>query len=297
MKRFVTLVAAVALVAPLAACGPRDRTGADGGPRPPAGASAEAATDALDELEALIGDVDAALTQADAHASADDDGAGTSPARFSPAQAAAPAPGEETVEGLKTALTARIDLRLAALDRERAAVTNARALTDSHRATLTGIIDESRTGLEALKAKVAGETTVAALRDDAKSMVDDYRVFLLVGPQVRLTIAGDVGAHAIERATKAQERLAEAVEQKKAGGADTSAAETDLAEMAAAIDRARAALDGQVEELLAIQPGPDGASIAEGVASVRRELGTCRRELRTAVAEGRSVVAFLRAGR
>ncbi len=291
----MTLVAAVALVAPLAACGPRDRTGANGGP-PPA-VPAEAAVAALDELEALIGEVDAALTQADAHASADDDGAGTSPARFSPAEAAAPAPGEQTVEGLKTALTARIDLRLAALDRERAAVTNARALTDSHRASLTGIIDAARAGLEALKAKVAGETTIAALRADAKSMVDDYRVFMLVGPQVRLTIAGDVGARAIERATKAHERLAAAVEQKKAGGADAGAAETDLAEMAAAIDRARAALNGQVEQLLGMKPGPDGAAIAEGVASVRRELGTARRELRTAVAEGRSVVAFLRARR
>jgi hypothetical protein len=204
------------------------------------------------------------------------------------------AAADETVPGVKAALTARIDLRLAALDRDLAAITAAQHLTEAHRDQLSTVVNDASAGLTDLKAQVAQETTLPGVRAAAESMVHDYRVFLLVGPQVRLTIAGDTEQFAIDKAQQAHDTLADQVAGKKAAGTDTTAAETDLAEMQAAIDAARTRLDGQVATLLAIEPGPDAVAIRSAVAAVRQALGHTRADLQTARSEGLAVRAFLR---
>ena len=201
---------------------------------------------------------------------------------------------EPTLASAKAELTRRIDLRLAALKRDDAALVAAKHLTDAHETTLRALVAQDTTGLTALKTKVAGETTAAALRADAASMVNDYRVFLLVGPKVRLTIAGDAEQDGITRAQTAHDKLVDLVAKAKAGGKDTTAAEQDLVDMQAAITKASSDLNGQVTALLAIQAGPDAAAIRAAVASVRRALGVVRADLRTAVAEAKKVTAFLR---
>jgi hypothetical protein len=209
---------------------------------------------------------------------------------------AAPAHAADTtgLDRLRAEVTHRIDLRLGALTRFDAHLTGARYLTDTHVTTLRNLVATERSGLTELRTTVAGESTLAALRADAKSMVQDYRVYLLVGRQVRLTGAADAGQRAISRLSDAYDRLADKLAQAKEDGADTTAAEANLAEGTAALARARADLDGQVEKLLAIKPGPDAAAITAAVNSVRTALGTCRTDLRTAIAEARHVRTFLK---
>jgi hypothetical protein len=222
-------------------------------------------------------------------------GATAGPVAAAPARSGVTAAvAADPVAELKASVTARIDLRLAALDRFDADITAARRLTDAHRSQLSTVVSTDVSGLTALKTKVAGETTVAALHDDAASMVNDYRVYTLVGPQVRLTIAGDVEDLAIGKAQDAHDKLADLVAQKKAAGTDTTTAEQDLADMQAAIDAAKGHLDGQVAALLAIQPSPDGAAMKNAVTAVRIALESTHSDLRTAVSKGRAVLQFLR---
>jgi hypothetical protein len=194
----------------------------------------------------------------------------------------------------KAAITHRIDLRLAALHQFDFTLNHAAHLTDAHRGTLHTLISRDLSGLTALKTKVAGETTADALRADAASMINDYRVFILVGPKVRLTIVGDDETAAIARLTTAHDKLAALVAKAKAGGVDTSAAEQNLADMQAAITKAQGDLAGQIDKLLAIQPGPDAQAINDQVSAVRTALRATRADLRTALAEARQVRDFLR---
>lgn len=201
---------------------------------------------------------------------------------------------DPTLPGLKTALTHRIDLRLAALAKDTTVVNGAKNLTAADKSTLTSLIGQDTTGLTALRTKVAGQTTVDALKADATSMVDDYRIFLLVGPKVRLAVAGDAETVAGDRLQDAHDRLATQVAAAKAAGHDTSAAEAELSDMQAAIDRAGKDGDGQVATLLAIQAGPDGTAITAKVTGVRQALSSARTDLRTALADGKKVAAFLK---
>jgi phosphotransferase system HPr-like phosphotransfer protein len=206
--------------------------------------------------------------------------------------AAVAAPDDLTT--LKAAVSARIDLRLAALSKDTAAITAAKHLTDGDKSTLTSLISADTTAMNSLKTKVAGETTAAGVKADATSMVNDYRIFILVGPKVRLTIAGDGEAAAITKLQTVHDKLADLVAKAKAAGKDTTAAEQDLADMAASITKAQGSLSGQVAAVLAIQPGPDGAGIRAKVATVRAGIGTTRASLKTAVADAKKVTAFLK---
>jgi len=150
---------------------------------------------------------------------------------------------------VKKAVTDRIDKRLAALEKFGATLGKAEKVQSAHRATLTALIGDQTSGLTALKTKVAGETTAEAVKTDAKSMVNDFRVFVLTGPKVRLTAAID----------------------------------TELAVAAKLGDKGDAAektLAGQVDKLLAIQPGPDGDAIRDQVKPVRAAAHTARTELK-----------------
>jgi hypothetical protein len=206
-----------------------------------------------------------------------------------PAQADDPA-----LAVLKADVTKRIDLRLAALAKDTVTINAAKHLAAADKTTLTNLDSQDTAAMTALKTKVAGETTAAAVKADATSMVNDYRIFILVGPKVRLTIAGDAEHDAITRLQTAHDKLAGLVAKAKTAGHDTTAAEQNLADMAAAITKATTDTNGQVATVLAIQPGPDGAGIRAKVAAVRAALGTGRTDLKSAVADAKKVTAFLK---
>jgi len=186
-------------------------------------------------------------------------------------------------------VTARIDLRLKALDKGDALLDRKKHVTDAHRSTLSALIDADRTGLTALREKVAGETTVDGVKADATSMINDYRIFILVAPKLRLTAAGDREAAAIERLRKVHDKLAALVAKAKAAGRATGPAEAALTVMQNSINKASNGLTGQVDALLALQPGPDGDAIRASVAKIRKTLGDVRSDLRTAVAAAKKV--------
>jgi hypothetical protein len=164
------------------------------------------------------------------------------------AASAAPAQGK-SLDVAKKAVTTRIDQRLAALKKFSAALSGAKQVQPGHRATLTSLINEQTTDLTALKGKVGGETTGAAVKTDAKAMVDDFRVFILTGPKVRLTAAIDT-------------------EQVVAGKVGTRATPIGTG------------LDGKVDTLLAIKPGPDGDAIRAQVKTVRDAAKSARTSLK-----------------
>jgi hypothetical protein len=163
---------------------------------------------------------------------------------------AAAAPAAKPLDVAKRAVTARIDLRLAALQKFSVTLGQAKQVQSGHRATLTALLKEQTTDLTALRGKVGGETTGAAVKTDAQAMVDDFRVFILTGPKVRLTAAIDT-------------------EQVVAG------------QLGAKADPVKDGLDGRVDTLLAIKPGPDGDAIRAQVKTIRDAAKSARTSLKS----------------
>jgi hypothetical protein len=165
---------------------------------------------------------------------------------------ASAAPTDRGVDAVKKAVTTRIDKRLAALKKFDTALAGAKQVQAAHRSTLDGLIDDQTAGLTTLRAKVQQETTRAALKTDAKAMVQDYRVFLLTGPKVRLTAAIDTELAAADRLRKGDN-----------------------------VDEVEKSLSGKVDALLALKPGPDGDAIKASVQTIRKSAKDARATLKS----------------
>jgi hypothetical protein len=213
---------------------------------------------------------------------------------IAPASPTSAASADTVLDTAKKVTTARIDGRLATLKAEGLAVRAAARLSASHKATLEGILAGSTSGLEALRAKVQGETTLDAVKADTRAMVDDYRVYLLVTPQVRLTIVADVEAASIVVLQDAHATLAAAIEAAQQAGKDVSAAKEQLAVLGTQIDAAKTGLAGVADGLLKVEPGPDEAAIRSAVNAARSELLSVRSSIRQAAAAAKATRDLLR---
>ena len=189
----------------------------------------------------------------------------------------------------------RINLRLATLTSLNGAIGAAANLSAADESTLASLISADKIGLTALKARTDAETTVAAVRSDAHAMIDDYRVYLLVVPKVRFTVAADAETASVTKLRTVHDVLAKVASQLAAGGKDTSTETAQLATMARQLDAAASALTGQVATLLAIQPGPNGDAIHAQVVAVRSAVRGARDRLRASVVLAKRVRAELAA--
>ena len=211
------------------------------------------------------------------------------------ASAASAAPTQDALGVAKHTVETKIDARLAQLAQLQHQVDGSKNLTDGDRSALDTILANEVSGLTALRSKVESETTTAAVAADAKSMIDDYRVYVVVTPQVHLTIAADVGEHAVEVANdKIAPKLDAAIAQAQANGKDVTKAQADDDAFKAAVAAAAADLDGQSATLLAQEPHGYPAN-HQTFLDARAKIADARAKLAEARTDAHNVVEDLRA--
>jgi len=195
--------------------------------------------------------------------------------------------GAAALTKAKATVTDGITDRLTTLGKLQSALAGYKDVSDSARGTLTQVLSSDVSGLTALKAKVAGETTVAAVRADGKAMIDDYRVYILVAPKVHLTHALDVEGTALAKLVKVHDALAGRLAADPA--ADTAANKALLADMTSSIQAAQGQTDGKDAGLLALKPGPDGKALTAAVKGVSGSAKTARDDIKKAVSDAKQV--------
>jgi predicted RND superfamily exporter protein len=152
----------------------------------------------------------------------------------------------------QASVTKQLDVRLGTLQQLTAAVNHSSTVLAAHKATLLSLYATDTAGLTDLKAKVAGDTTVAQVKADATTMVHTYRVYLVVVPMTILTLRADGTAAAADKlAVKVKEA------QTKANGTRA----VRLAKAAADLTKAADSSQAAATSALAVTP----AQIAKGV--------------------------------
>jgi hypothetical protein len=202
---------------------------------------------------------------------------------------------DRTLENTQAVVYCEVDRRLDAIDRLHALVDNADVLTAAHAASLTTILDGSASGLTALRARIAADTTVASATADVRRIFTDYRVYVLVSRQVLLVRADDGVGVAADRLATAAGQLESAIEQAESNGRDVTAARRHLEAMTAAMAAARGEVAGDPAAILGQTPADWNAGTAKPVLDAgRASVSAARTDLRTALREARAVLAALR---
>ena len=104
-------------------------------------------------------------------------------------------------------------------------------LTSDHRQALLGLLGQESQGIGALDTEVQNatpqNTTIQQLRQDAQTMVHQYRVYLVMAPQVHLTEAADAQTDAELKISGLEPKLQAAI-QKAGNPPDAVQAYNDL---------------------------------------------------------------------
>ena len=199
-----------------------------------------------------------------------------------------------TVDALRAFGNCEIERRFTTLTALSSKVTSSTTLTTSDAAALTAEIGATRTGLTALKGTIDAETSIPALKAEIARIATDFRVYLLVGPQVNLVSGADRVVASQSMFTKVDTNLAARIAAAKAAGKDTTAAQSDLDAMNAAVTKAIGLATPLPATLLPLTPAQYNAGTAGPVLnSARAALVQARDLLKSAVQDAKACRAAL----
>ncbi|HUO48750.1 MAG TPA: hypothetical protein VMU09_07955 [Acidimicrobiales bacterium] len=163
---------------------------------------------------------------------------------------------QRTVEGALAGRVTRLNTLVSRLD---ASAT----VASSDKSTLLGEIQGMELpGIEALQAKVPGDTTCPQLRADAHAMVFEYRVYAVMTPKTDLTITNDAASTTTNAFANLEPTIAAAIRQAQAQGKNTADAQADFADFQAKVTAAGSLVGaGQSATLLAQMPAAFPATV------------------------------------
>ena len=199
-----------------------------------------------------------------------------------------------TVDALRAFGDCEIQRRFTTLTALSTRITGSTTLTASDAAALTAEVGATRTGLTNLKATIDAETSIPALKAEIARIATDFRVYLLVGPQVNLVSGADRVVSSRGQFNKMDTNLAARIAAAKAAGKDTTAAQSDLDAMNAAVAKAVGLATPLPATLLPLTPAQYNAGTAGPVlTSARAALVQARDLLKSAVQDAKACRAAL----
>ncbi len=202
--------------------------------------------------------------------------------------------GDASIGNLKVFGFCEIDRRLDTIERLGIAVDESRALTDAHAAALNVILDNSASGLRALRLEIAADTTVPELREDIQKIFTEFRIYALVTRQVWLVQGADKVDMAGAKLEGAVTRLENLIAKAEANGKDVTEANLHLAAMQSAIAEALAGVVGMADDLLPLTPADwNNGAAGPVLRAAHQAIADARTDLRTALAEAHKVIAAL----
>ena len=211
-------------------------------------------------------------------------------------EAAATRTTPANVAALRAFGDCEINRRFATLTDLSARIAGSKVLTTSDAAALQGEISSTRSGLTTLKSAIDSETGVAALKLDIVKIATNYRVYLLVVPQVNLVSGADGVLATQPRFAQVNTNLTARIATAKAAGKNTTAAQADLDDMNAAVAKAVSLATPLPAALLPLTPAQyDGGTAGPILNSSRAAILSARDQLKAAVADANACRAALKA--
>jgi hypothetical protein len=208
----------------------------------------------------------------------------------------APETEDVTRPGLKARCQEAIDQRLDHLAAAQARVNRVDTLSDAHEATIDDIIDRTQSGLTRLSNQIEASTERSVTVGLCAQIAPDFRVYLVVLPQIHLTVAADRSQVATEIGYNVLDKLDEAIARAEEAGADVTEAQRLRDEAQGYLDAADTASDGVAASVLGVTPdiynNADGAAVLD---TARTHMRTTQKALEEANAAGRAAGKALRA--
>jgi hypothetical protein len=211
------------------------------------------------------------------------------PAKSSAAPSASKGTGTVTLAGLKAFGDCEVNRRLTTLTDLSGKITASKVMTSSDKSALQAVINATNSGLTSLKATIDADTDLTALKADIAKIATDYRVYLVVVPQVNLINGADAVLAAQTKFADINTKLTAAIAAAKTAGKDTTAAQAALNAMNASVTAAAGLATPLPAQLLPLTPAQyNGGTAGPIITSARTALGHARDDLKSATASAKA---------
>lgn len=155
---------------------------------------------------------------------------------------------------LKSHGTTEIERRLSNLNAALTKVSATTKLTAADKTALTNQINSEISSLTALKTKLTADTDLVTARTDVQSIVNDYRVYVLLLPKTRMVASADRFTEVETQLTTLASKLQAKVDADKTAGQDVSTIQKTLDDLKAKVADAQEKSTSVIAPLLALQP-------------------------------------------
>ncbi len=140
----------------------------------------------------------------------------------------------------KTQLNRAIDQRISRINRLITRINNTKRLSDTTKTALVELIQNDISSLTALKTQVSAATSVDVLKGQIKTLNKTYRTYAFYIPKIHLLGGADSAVTAFDELSQISTDLQAQITTAQAAGKDTTALETQLADMNAKITAGKA---------------------------------------------------------
>src|SRR3989344_3472664 len=127
-------------------------------------------------------------------------------------------------------------------------------LTDQQRSNFSSQIQTEISNLNNLKIKIDGDTDLATLRADVKSIVASYRVYALFIPQIRLFAAAGKTTNIADQMSLLAGKLQIRIQNASAQGKNVTALQTTLSDMQTKIADAKTQSQNVMKTVVVLSP-------------------------------------------
>ncbi len=208
------------------------------------------------------------------------------------AASASPSPTPASFSTLQQALEGRITARENLLSTLHLRVNGSPTLTGNDKSALTAIISHAQGGMTTLMSQAQQATTAAELKPIANAMIVDYRVYVVVAPQVDLTIIADRESSVSGRLANLEPAIQNLITLEQQRGKNVSSAEATFADYKTNVSNAQEQI-GQVSTATLLgetpQNYPGSTAVFQGartsMESARTDFGNAWSDLKTLIAD------------
>jgi predicted nucleic acid-binding Zn-ribbon protein len=166
-------------------------------------------------------------------------------------------------------------------------------LSATEKTTLTTGIQAEITSLNTLKTKIDQDTDLATLKTDVKSVVEDYRVYALYIPQIRIISAADSSLTASENLTILATKFNSLIISSGATGATLTSLQNYLSDMKTKISAANTSALAAQNEVVVLTPQGYPAN-KTALDDARAKIKIAIKDLQTARDDAKQIVKILR---
>ena len=207
---------------------------------------------------------------------------------------------ETRIATAKERANEEIDRRVAALSSLNTRVQAMVRLSAEQKSSIEKFIQDQETVMSSLKVKIAADTDIDTLKADIKSITQSYRIFILIMPQARITIASDKILTVADKLTAFEVKLAARIADNKARGQDVSAFEALDTDMKAKIADAKTQATVAVAGVVTLTPDNGDTSKAaankQALQDSRSKIKAGLQALADARKDGGQIIAGLKGG-